>query len=68
MTGSLSARLRRLEGGVSGDIQPKGLLLVPAGVSPLDAAAGELVAERRERTGWYEVLVVLPDNGRGDAL
>ena len=67
MTGDLSARLRRLEGAVSGDIQPKGLPIVPAGVSPLDAAAGELVAERRERTGWHDALVVLPDNGRGDA-
>ena len=52
---------------MSGDIQPKGLLIAPAGVSPLDAAAGELVAEHRERTGWYEAPVVLPDNGRGDA-
>ncbi len=67
MTGNLGAQLRRLEAVVSGDIQPKGLLLVPAGVSPLDAAAGELVAERRQRTGWYETLVVLPNNGRGDA-
>ena len=67
MTAALTARVLRLETAKRGAGQPNGVLILPASVAASSALADRLAAAHRERTGWRGSLVLVPDNGRGDA-
>ncbi|MBD0274245.1 MAG: hypothetical protein ICV73_20225 [Acetobacteraceae bacterium] len=67
MSANLNARLRRLEATGRGHVQPKGVLVLPAGMAMSDAAVDQLAAEHHRRAGWRGTMVLLPDNGREPA-
>ena len=64
MTRDLQRRLGRLET-QDGDTRPKGVLVLPTGMSISDAAVDRLLAEHS--AAGRGTVVVLPGNGRDEA-
>jgi hypothetical protein len=58
MTGSLDARLRRLEGAAGGGPGVCALLFLPEGVEAASPEADRLIAEHRERTRCAVVVAL----------